>query len=626
MARLLVPFILLVLLVGAALLSDKPAPRADFTFINRGEVTTMDLAIMSWQMDFRIARIVYEGLTRHDPLSHSFKSVPGVAERWDISPDRRTWTFHLRADAKWSTGAPVLASDFIFSWRRTMLPDNAGDYSQVFGCIKGVNEFQAFRTQQLADFAKRTDVKDRAVAAKELWDDALAKFNEVVAIKSPDDRTLIIELDRPTPYFLELTGFGSFYPVYPPLVKAHESFDEATGRLRTDPDWTKPPKLITNGPFKMTVWRFMRDIRLEKNEHHWDVANINIDSIAIPNVDDTNAQVMSFTTGAVDWVSDVIPAYRADMLAQKQQFYKEHWDAYQRLKNTLENGRPLDPIEIDRRLPPDPRKNIHAFPSFGTYFYNFNCQPRLSDGRTNPFHDARVRRAFSLAVDKESIVTNLRRTGEPVASTIIPPGSIGGYTSPKGLGYDPILAKKLLADAGFPGGKGFITVEILFNKDGGHEVYAQAIAKNWQEHLGVQVVLAQKEIKVLRDQLKNADYMVSRGSWFGDYGYPTTFLDLSRSTDGNNDRKYNNPAYDALLDRAAGAEPEEAMRLLQEAERMLVEEELPILPLFHYVDITLFDANKIAGLSTHPRQAQHMYLIDVLGDGKGADVPRPMHE
>ncbi|HYE62414.1 MAG TPA: peptide ABC transporter substrate-binding protein [Phycisphaerales bacterium] len=626
MAKLLVPFAILLAIVFGALLSDRPAPRADFTFINRGEVTTMDVAIMSWQMDFRVARILYEGLTRHDPLSHSFRSVPGVAERWDVSPDQKTWTFHLRGNAKWSNGQPVRAGDFVFSWRRTMLPDNSGDYSQIFNVIRGVREFQSFRTRQLAEFSNRTDIDDRRAAAEQLWKDALAEFDRLVAIRTPDDRTIIIELEQPVPYFLELTGFGSFFPVYPPLVMAHESFDEATGRLRTDPDWTKPPKLITNGPFTMTVWRFMRDIRMEKNPHYWDKASINIDSIAIPNVDDVNAQVMAFTTGAVDWVSDVIPAYRADMLAEKQQYYKEHWDEYQRLKSLREHGRSLDPIEIDRRLPPDPRKNIHAFPAFGTYFYNFNCRPRLSDGRINPFHDPRVRKAFALATDKEAIVKNLRRTGEPVATTIIPPSSIGGYSSPQGLPYDPTLARQLLADAGFPGGKGFITVEILFNKDGGHEVYAQAIAKNWQEHLGVQVVLAQKEIKVLRDQLKNADYIISRGSWFGDYGYPTTFLDISRSDDGNNDRKYENPAYDALLDRAKSAPPAEAMQLLQQAERLLVEDELPILPIFHYVDITLFDPHKVAGLSTHPRQNQHMYLIDILGDGKGADLPRPMHE
>ena len=619
MAKLLVPFVVLVLIVGLSVFSAKPAPKADFTFINRGDVTTMDLAIMSWQQDFRVARILYEGLTRHDPLTTSFKTVPGVAERWDISPDLKTYTFHLRADAKWSNGEPVRAGDFIYQWRRVMLPDNAGDYSQIFGCIKGVTEFQAWRTEQLAAFAQRRGIEDRQAAAEQLWKQTLEKFNELVAAKALDDRTLQVELSQPTPYFMELTGFGSFYPVYPPLTMAHESIDPETGRMRTKPDWTKPPKLVTNGPFKLTVWRFMRDMRLEKNPYYWNAAQVHIDTIAIPSVQDANAQVMAFRTGAVDWVSDVTPAYRADMLAQKQEFYKEHWEEYQSPK-----AQGLDLIEIDRRLPPDKRKNIHVFPTFGTYFYNFNCMPRLADGRVNPFHDPRVRRAFALATDKRSIVENVRRTGEPVASTIIPPGSIGGYTSPKGLGYDPVEARRLLAEAGFPGGKGFITVEILFNKDGGHDTIAQAIAKNWQENLGVQVTLAMKEIKVLRDQLKNADYIVSRGSWFGDYGYPTTFLDLSRTGDGNNDRKYSNPAFDRLLDEAKVASGDEAMRLLERAEAMLVEEELPILPIFFYVDITLFDANKVTGLSSHARSEQNMHLVDVFGDGKGTDEVRGM--
>jgi oligopeptide transport system substrate-binding protein len=617
MARLLVPFLLLLLLVGASVLSDTPSPRADFTFINRGDVTTMDLAIMSWKQDFRVARLLYEGLTRHDPLSQGYNSVPGVAERWDISEDQKTYTFHLRRDAKWSNGAPVVAGDFVYAWRRVILPDNAGDYSQIFTCIRGVAEFQEFRTKQLADFARLRDVADRRAAAEEFWNDALAKWDELVAVKAVGDHTLRVELAQPTPYFLELTGFGSFYPVYPPLTRAHESLDPDTGRLRTAADWTKPPKLISNGPFTLTVWRFMRDMRLEKNPHWWNADTVHIDTIAIPSVQDPNAQVMAFRTGAADWVSDVTPAYRADMLAQKQDYYREHWDEYQSLKALH-----ADPIEVDRRLPPDPRKNIHSFPAFGTYFYNFNCQPRLSDGRPNPFHDPRVRRAFSLAVNKQSIVDNVRRTGEPVASTLIPPGSIAGYNAPKGLGYDPAAARALLAEAGYPGGQGFITVDILFNKDAGHDTIAQAIAKDWQKNLNVQVSLSMKEIKVLRDQLKNADYIVSRGSWFGDYGYPTTFLDLSRTGDGNNDRKYSNPAFDQLLDEAKAAPPEQAMRILERAEQMLVEEELPILPIFFYVDITLFDANKVTGISSHPRNNQHLYLVDVFGDGKGPDLPR----
>jgi oligopeptide transport system substrate-binding protein len=619
MARLLVPFLLLLLLVGLSVLSDRPLPRADFRFINRGDVTTMDVAIMSWQQDFRVARLLYEGLTRHDPLTRSFRTVPGVAERWDVSEDQKTYTFHLRENARWSNGEPVRAGDFVYAWRRVILPDTAGDYSQIFACIRGVTEFQTWRTEQLAAFARNRDIPDRRAAAEALWAETLKKWDELVGVEALDDRTLRVELARPTPYFLELTGFGSFYPVYPPLTMAHESLDPETGQMRTRPDWTKPPKLITNGPFRLTVWRFMRDMRMEKNPYWWNADSVHIDTISIPSVQDPNAQVMAFRTGAADWVSDVTPAYRADMLAQKQDFYREHWEEYQALK-----AQGLDPIEIDRRLPPDPRKNIHSFPSFGTYFYNFNCQPRLADGRPNPFHDPRVRRAFAMAVNKQAIVDHVRRTGEPVASTLIPPGSIAGYRSPKGLGYDPVAARALLAEAGYPGGKGFITVEILFNKDGGHDTIAQAIAKDWQENLGVQVSLAMKEIKVLRDQLKNADYIVSRGSWFGDYGYPTTFLELSRTGDGNNDRKYSNPAFDKLLDDALAAPPDEAMRLFEEAERLLVEEDLPILPIFHYVDITLFDANRITGISSHPRNAQHLYLVDVFGDGKGPDLPRVM--
>jgi oligopeptide transport system substrate-binding protein len=308
------------------------------------------------------------------------------------------------------------------------------------------------------------------------------------------------------------------------------------------------------------------------------------------------------------------------MLEQKQEFYKEHWEEYQSLK-----GQGLDLVEIDRRLPRDPRKNIHPFPSFGTYFYNFNCMERLPDGRVNPFHDARVRRAFAMALDKQSIVTNVRRGGEPVATALIPPGSIGGYQSPKGVAFDPAGARKLLAEAGYPDGKGFITVDILFNKDAGHDLIAQTVAKNWSEYLGVEVTLTMKEINVVRDDLKNGNYIVSRGSWYGDYGDPTTFLDLSKTGDGNNDRKYSSAEYDRLLEEAKEeADAAARMRILERAEAMLMDEEVPVLPIFHYVEVYLFDANRMTGISSQPRLEQMMQGVDVFGDGKGTDAPKVM--
>ena len=178
-------------------------------------------------------------------------------------------------------------------------------------------------------------------------------------------------------------------------------------------------------------------------------------------------------------------------------------------------------------------------------------------------------------------------------------------------------------EAGFP--EDFV-VTLSFNKDAGHDLIAQTIAKSWQKHLGIQTRLDQKEIKIFRDDLKDKQYMTARAGWFGDYGDPTTFLDINYSTDGNNDRAYNNPHYDDLLDRASvELDPEKRMELLSEAERIIVEVDVPLVPVFHYATIYMFDPHKVTGLSTHPRTKQNAFLIDMLGDGKGPDQPRPMH-
>jgi oligopeptide transport system substrate-binding protein len=614
-ARLLVPFVLLLAIVGASVLSDRPLPRADFTFINRGDTTTLDTQRMSWMQDLRMAKLLSEGLVALDVFTWDYAVRPGVADRWTVSGDGKTYTFHLRPNARWSNGDAVRAGDFVYSWRRALLPDTAADYTGLFQLIRGGTAFFEWRTAALKAFDPARE------SAADLWRRTLAEFDRQVGLHAPDDATLVIELEHPTPYFLDLCAFSVFAPVYPPLVSRFEKPDERTGRVVSRRDWTKPPLCVTNGPFVLKRWRFKRDMRLEKNPLWWDAASLAIDTIDIPSIEDSNAQVLAFQTGAVDWVSDVSAPFKGDMLADKLRFYQEHRAEYDALK-----ARGLDQFEIDRRLPPDPRKNIHAVPTFGTYWYNFNCNPRLNDGRINPFADARVRRAFTMAIDKQTLIDTVVRTGNPVATTIIPPGSIPGYHSPRGLPYDPAAARALLAQAGYPGPGTFpVTVEILFNKDGGHDKIAEFVGKGWERELGVRVALVQKEIKVVKDDMQNANYMVSRAGWYGDYGDPTTFLDLSRSWDGNNDRKYNNPAYDKLLaDAAVEPDTQKRMRMLEEAERLLMDEELPMAPIYQYVTLYLFDADKVSGINPHPRTDQHLYLIDMLGDGKGPDVARGM--
>jgi oligopeptide transport system substrate-binding protein len=633
MYKLLLPILLLLGVIGVAALSDRPQPRADFTFINSGNVSTLDPAIISWMQDIRVARMIGEGLVTKDIFSWNYDTKPAAAERWKVSEDRKTYTFHLRPDGNFSNGDPLRAGDFIYAWRRVMTPDVAADYVKFFDKVRGMNAYYDWRNAALRDYtarAKSIPTADRPAAARELWEQTLAKFHELVGVKAPDDFTIVVTLDKPVPYFLDLVAFPTFFPVHAKSVRLYERLDPDTGRIKWDQGWTKPPNLITNGPMKLTSWRFMRDMRFEKNPHYWNKDAIAVDSISSPSVDDANARVLAFNSGGVDWVSDVLAPYRGDMVREKLEFYREHQAEYDSLK-----AQGLDPIEIDRRLPPDPRNRLSVLPAFGTYFYNFNCLPRLPDGRANPFADARVRRAFALAIDKQAIVDNVRRTGEPVADTLIPRNSIPGYTSPQGLTFNPDLARKTLAEAGYPTGKDFpIAVEILFNKDAGHDLIAQAIAKNWEQHLGVNVILQQKEIKVFREDLKGANFISSRAGWFGDYGDPTTFLYLSYASaddsgqiiyDGNNDRKYHNPAFSALLDRAADElDPAKRLDLLSQAERIIVEQDFPMVPIFHYAQLYQFDPHRLTGISSHPRQEQLLHWADLLDDTKGPNTPKAL--
>lgn len=632
--RILTPLILLLAVVGVAILSDRPQPRADFAFANGSDINTLDPQRMSWMPDLRVGRLLFEGLVKHDVLSRDFDVVPAVAESWEVSEDGLTYTFHLRPDAKWSNGRPVTADDFRYSWRRAMLPDLASDYFAMFMFVEGAQAFYEARTADLEAYLERPADERTQETADEVWAQSLARFDATVGMRALDERTLEITLAKRVPYFLDLCAFTVLAPVYPPLVEQYEKPDDATGRLIRRSGWTKPGVLVTNGAFMLESWRFKREVRLAKNPHYWGIDSIAIDTISIPSIPDPNSEVLAYQTGAVDWVSDVTAGYRGDMIADKLAFRAEHADEVAELR-----ARGLDEFEIDRRLPADPRKETHAPSAFGTYFWNFNCEERLADGRSNPFHDPRVRRAFAMVIDKRSIVDSVRRLGEQPAGVLIPPGSIGGYPNPEGLPNigdaatpaeaEAIVARAraLLAEAGYPDPPNDfpITVELLFNKDAGHDLIAQTIAKNWQQHLGVPISLAQKELKVYRDDLKKKRFITTRAGWYGDYGDPTTFLDLSRTGDGNNDRGYTNAVYDGLLDKAAD-EPDAGTRLviLAEAERMLMQD-VPMVPIFHYAHVMMFDPARITGISAHPRMKQYASLVDVLGDGKGPDKPRTMH-
>lgn len=592
----------LVLVVAAALVfaGARPAPRADLTFIDSQDFISLDPQRVSYMQDIRAVACLYETLTRNDIHAPGFDVVPALAERWSVSGDGLTYTFTLRENAKWSNGDPVRASDLVYAWKRAMTPDTAADYSSLFMMIRGARAYFDHRTERLRGYAARPAAERTPAAAAALRAESDAFFDTHVGLRALDDRTLEVRLARPVPYFLDLVAFAPFAPVHPPTVEPYVSIDPASGELRQDHGWTKPPHVVTNGPMVMTSWRFKRDARFEANPHYWGRDTLRSRSVHIIPIEDQNTGILAFNSGVADWHCDVNADYIPEMLEQ------------------VRRGE---------------RDDLAAFPTFGTYFWNFNCTPRLPDGRENPFHDARVRRAFAMCVHKQDLVDKVKRGGERVANTLIPVGSIQGFRSPSGVPYDPDAARRLMADAGWSArskdgsparadGTPFPVVTLLVTPIQYHKDIAQALGRMWEQALGVRTVIEVRETKSFKEKLQRRDYMLSRAGWWGDYGDPTTFLNLHRTGDGNNDRGYSNPAYDALLEQADNQpDPVRRMRLLEEAERLTMDEELPLLPLWQYNFYYMFkppekngqpNPGGLRGISTHPRLVQYYWLMEVV--------------
>ncbi|HSW46169.1 MAG TPA: ABC transporter substrate-binding protein, partial [Phycisphaerae bacterium] len=183
--------------------------------------------------------------------------------------------------------------------------------------------------------------------------------------------------------------------------------------------------------------------------------------------------------------------------------------------------------------------------------------------------------------------------------------------SPKGLSYAPDLARRELAEAGYPGGAGMPAIDFLYNTGANQERIIQALARMWERELGLKVQLIGKETKGFAEDKTEHRFMVARSNWFGDYIYPTTFLDLLHSKNGHNSGGFNDPHYDGLLKRASEtADPAERLEILSEAERYLVEEQLPLLPVYTYVMVYAWGP-EVQGIHPNPRNQFPMQFIHV---------------
>ena len=548
---LLIPLAVLVLLCGALAWSGgRGTRRADFTFINRGDIKTLDPRRMSWAQDIRVGLALWEGLYSFDP--RTLDPIPGSAHEVEVSEDKLVYTFHIRPEAGWSNGDPLLASDFVWGWRRLL--EQTGDYTYLLFYIKGARAYsEAFA--KAATPAERPDFG-------------------TVGMVALDDKTLRVTLEHPVAFFPDLCAFPTYFPQHRQSMEPFKTVDAATGRVVYDGRFTRPPNLVTNGPYRLDSWAFKGTLRMVANEHYWDRANVQSEVIDQVYAVGQVAYEM-YEKGDIDWHAaiELTPELAA---------------------NLRQRGRP----------------DLHVGKGFGTYFYSFNCLPQLPGGMDNPLADVRVRQALSMALDKEPVVNVVTRMGEQTSANYVPPGVFSGYKSPPGLPADPEGARRLLAEAGYPGGRGFPKLAILFNNDAHHGEVAQIVRRQWFERLGIDLTLEGVEGKVFGERLHTQQYAIARASWIGDYNDVSTFTDKYLSVSENNDSKWANPTYDKLCADAA-VEPDVAKRLvmLAEAEALLLKE-APILPMYSYVNVSLYRDN-VEGIYENPKNMIQFKAVKV---------------
>ncbi|MDO5417351.1 MAG: peptide ABC transporter substrate-binding protein [Lachnospiraceae bacterium] len=381
---------------------------------------------------------------------------------------------------------------------------------------------------------------------------------DTLAVKAIDDKTLEVVLTYDCPYFEEVLAFPAVLPVRQDVVEGND-------------EWTyDAANYISNGAYRMKEWSHNAYILTEKNENYYAVDELGPETIKYTLLDDENAMLAAYKSGELDFIQSV---------------------PMDELPNYLASGE----LDIKEYL--------------GTYYVCFNTEDEV-------FSDPRVRKAFSLAIDRHYIVENVSQSGEVPASGYVPAGvsdaegpsgddfrTVGGdYYGVAEEDYEKNCeeARALLAEAGYPDGKGFPTVEYLYNTADNHKKIGEALQNMWQEVLGVTVTLNNQDWNVFLETRKQGNYQIARNGWVADYNDPCTFLDMWYTGGGNNDAQYSNPEYDAQIDAAkATSVPEERMKAFHAAEDILIGQDNVLAPIYFNTQPYML-ADDVSGMYYNP--------------------------
>lgn len=528
---------------------------------------------------------LFEGLT--DPHPATLDPQPGQAIGWEISPDRRTYVFHLRPGIVWSDGVPVTANDFEYAWKRVLDPKTQAKYASSLYVIANAAAFnqRAYHVvpregpvtaeevraavERVVPVASATpaidlpgvfvvvgfdpsfegateDEQASSVAANRArFESALGAFTvggkaaavtpadaSVVAVRALDDRRLRVTIENPVPFFLHLAAFYTMNPVPRHLLERMKAAGENVDL------WTRPENIVTNGAFRLREWKFRQYGLFEKNPRYWGADRVRVERVRVVMIESYNTTMNVYKTGDIDWIGSGANV-------------------------------PSEYIDRLRGL-----KDFHVDPYTTMYFYWANTQAK-------PLDDLRVRRALWLAIDRDAIVTHVTRAGQKAWASLVPDG-LAGYQGLNLPVFDPERARASLAAAGYPGGKGLPAITLKYNTAEVHKQIAEAVQAMWKQHLGIDVVIENLEWQVYLRDLQIGNFQLGRLGWIADYPDPFNFLEILSPHSGNNHSFWKSAEYQRLLDAAnAQADPAARLATLRRAEQMAMEA-LPLLPIYVY--------------------------------------------
>ncbi|MGV3660131.1 MAG: peptide ABC transporter substrate-binding protein [Prosthecobacter sp.] len=369
------------------------------------------------------------------------------------------------------------------------------------------------------------------VNAEEYLTGKIKDFSQV-GVKAPDPLTLQLTLKGPTPYLPSMIKHYAWFPVPKHAIEKHGKMTDRNTR------WTRPANMVSNGAFKLKRWDVNQALEVERNPHYWDADTVKLNGIVFLPISSDNTEERAFHDGQLHLTLTMplakIPVYRES----KSPFF--HNDAL-----------------------------------LSVYMYRCNTKRK-------PFDNVLVRRALALAIDRESITRNILRAGQKPATGLTPPGSNPDYKVPNIMRFDPVEARRLLAEAGFPDGKGFPKFEILINTSESHRALAEAVQSMWREHLKIPAGVLNQDWGVYLESQRRFEYDLARFGWVGDYLDPSTFLSIWTTGDGNNNTGWGNPRYDELINQSfREGDPAKRLQMLSDAETILLNE-APMLPIYWY--------------------------------------------